>query len=312
MNRREFAQTCLTALPTCWSLHGQSNGFCSEVPPNIKIPKTDTHVHLFDLQNLSYGWLKNAPEINRDFSLADFKEASKKSKVGKILFMESGADPGLGVKEARWVARLAEDEPRIRGIVARLDLTSGKEATETLGKLEEIELLKGIRCGFPKQAASSPIFLENLKRLAHRNLTFDFLLTPPLLEEAAKVAGQCPRNTFVLDHFGNPDVKTGDIEIWKKGIAKLAGLPNVHCKLSGIITRAGKGWKINQLEPYIMHTIEQFGVDRLVYGGDWPVVLRAGSYLSWSKAFEKLTRSLQKPDLQKIYYQNADRIYNLS
>lgn len=81
--------------------------------------------------------------------------------------------------------------------------------------------------------------------------------------------------------------------------------------MSGITTRAGKKWTKAQLEPYLMYVIEQFGTDRLVYGGDWPVVLRAGSYRSWSKAFEKLTGHLSKEELHKIYHQNADRIYNL-
>ncbi len=177
-----------------------------------KIPKTDTHVHLFDLGNLSYSWLKNAPEINRSFSIEDFQAASKNCHIGKILFI---------------------------------------------------------------------------------------------------VAKKYSNNIFILDHMANPDIKTGDTEFWKKGIRALSELPNVICKISGIITRIGKDWTRKKIEPYILYVIEQFGMDRLVYGGDWPVVLRAGSYESWSKVFEKITAQFSKDELHKIYHENADRVYNL-
>src|SRR5680860_1645640 len=80
-----------------------------------KIPKTDTHVHLFDLNDLSYAWLKNAPEINRNFDLQDYRKATKGSNIGKIVFMESGTDAGLGLKEAILVSQLALSEPKIKG-----------------------------------------------------------------------------------------------------------------------------------------------------------------------------------------------------
>ena len=91
------------------------------------------------------------------------------------------------------------------------------------------------------------------------------------------------------------------MDLWKKGIRNLASRPNVNCKISGIITRAGKDWKKREIEPYVLYVIEQFGMDRLVYGGDWPVVLRAGSYQSWARAFEKITRQFSDDELNKIY-----------
>ena len=308
MKRRQFTQTFLTLPPALLSV-GQQIGITD--PPPKRIPKTDTHVHLFDLEHLSYGWLKNAPEINRTFTLDDFRKASKRSNIGKILFMESGADAGLGVQEAQWVAGLAKEEPRIKGIIAKLDLGKGKETEATLEQLEATQLLKGLRGGFPEDAATSRVFLQGLKLLEDRNLSFDLLLNPSRMPTAVALAKKCAQNTFVLDHFGNPAIKTGDMEEWKKGIRSLAELPNVNCKMSGIITRVGKEWSLDQIRPYVHYAMDQFGTDRLVYGGDWPVVLRAGSYRSWSKAFEKLTSGLSEEALHKVYHLNADRIYRL-
>ena len=309
MDRRKFAKSCLLSVPTFLGMDALS---ADKTEAGLKkIPKTDTHVHLFDLENLSYGWLKNAPEINRTFTLADFYAASKGSNVEKILFMESGTDPGFAVKEAEWVAGLADKHPRIKGIIAKLNLGNGKQTAQQLSSLEGIQLVKGVRGAFIENAPNVAKFLTDLKLLADRGLTFDLLLNTSKLNAAATTAKKCPNNVFILDHFGNPDIKSGEMDHWKKGIKQLAALPNVHCKMSGIITRVGKDWTLEQIKPYVLYVIEQFGTDRLIYGGDWPVVLRADSYRSWSKAFEKLTKGFSKNELNKIYHKNADRIYHL-
>lgn len=276
-----------------------------------KIPKTDTHVHLFDLNNLSYGWLKNAPEINRNFDLEDYRKATKGSNIGKIVFMESGTDAGLGLKEATLVSQLALSEPKIKGIVAKADLTQGHSTEKALEQLCKLPLVKGIRAGFPKDAATSNQFLEGFKGLVERKLSFDLLVSPPLLQEAVVLAKKFPDTIFILDHMGNPNVKDADISQWKNGIETLAELPNVNCKISGIITRFGKDWTTEEIEPYILYVIEKFGMDRLVFAGDWPVVLLAGSYKSWSRAFERITGQFSNEELNRIYYKNADRIYRL-
>jgi L-fuconolactonase len=309
MDRRKFTQACLTASSGLLPIPDLLQALAGQANPK-KVPKTDTHVHLFDLDNLSYSWLNNASEINRSFSIHDYQEASGQANIGKILFMESGADAGLGVKEARWVASLVQKEPRIKGIIANLDLTD-EDAERSLAELEEIALLKGIRGKFPKAASGSSKFLSELKSLSSRNLSFDFLISYAQYEEAINVASKCPDNVFILDHLGNPDVKKGDFDSWRQGINKLAEQQNINCKLSGIITKVGKGWTAREVRPYVLHCIDKFGMDRLVYGGDWPVVLLAGSYQSWSQTFEKITRKFSKSELHKIYHLNADRIYNL-
>ena len=276
-----------------------------------KIPKTDTHVHLFDLENLSYSWLKNSPEINRNFDLQDYRKATKKSNIGKMVFMESGTDAGLGLKEATLISKQALSEPRIKGIVAKADLMQGPRTEKVLEQLCELPLVKGIRAGFPKDAATSNAFLKGFKALADRKLSFDLLLSPSLMVEAVEVARKFPDTNFILDHIGNPNVADADTTQWRNGVEKLAELPNVNCKISGIITRFGKDWSVEKIEPYILYVIEKFGMDRLVFAGDWPVVLRAGSYISWSRAFEKITGQFSDEELHSIYHKNADRIYKL-
>jgi L-fuconolactonase len=203
---------------------------------------------------------------------------------------------------------LARDEPRIKGIIAQQDLSQDLRNSSAFDELQKIDILKGIRSKFEPD---SPHYLDNLQVLPVLDLTCDLLLSSSQLEDAAHIVAQCPDTRFILDHLGNPDIKNGDINTWKEGISILAGHSNVCCKISGIITRIGEGWTLDSIRPYAMHVFQEFGVDRLVYGGDWPVVLLADSYRSWSRAFERLTGDFSETDLEKIYYKNADRIYNL-
>lgn len=311
MNRRTFSNKLLSAstgmlcIPDVLSASENADGRLG------RIPKTDTHVHLFDLTNLAYGWLKNSPNINRNFNLQDYQEATKNSNIGKIVFMESGADAGLGLKEATLVSQLALSEPNIKGIVAKADLTLGPATEQVLEQLRKLPLVRGIRANFPKDAATSNDFLGGFRALVDHDLSFDLIITPPLMDEAVKVAKKFSNTTFILDHIGNPNVLDADTSQWRNGIGKLAELPNVNCKISGIITRFGENWSSKKIKPYILYVIEKFGMDRLVFAGDWPVVLRAGSYESWSRAFEQITRQFSDEELHKMYHLNADRIYRL-
>jgi len=168
--------------------------------------------------------------------------------------------------------------------------------------------LKGIRCGYPKNAHESNKLIDGLELLVADNLTYDLNVSYHRLSNAAKLIRKCPNNSFILDHMGNPNIKDGEMEIWKAGIKEISELPNVFCKVSGIVTKSRKDWTTSLLEPYFMQVAESFGIERLMYGGDWPVVLLAGSYLSWSLAFEELTKGLSNNELLQIY---NSRIYQI-
>ncbi len=279
--------------------------------PISQISKTDTHVHLFDLDQFNYSWLKNVPEINRNFNLHDFDQATERSNVTEIIFMESGADPEFNIREAQWVAKLADQDLRIKGIIAKLDLAQGDQTEREFSSLLELKLVKGIRGPFPQNEQGVAAFIEGLSLLLQHQLTFDLLLTPSRLPFAASVIKEVPDNVFILDHLGNPSSEESNWHQWQNGIDALAELPNVHCKISGIITRFGEAWSIDQIRPYLGYVMKHFGPDRLVYGGDWPVVLRAGSYQSWSRAFDQIMNEVPEAIAKKVCHENANRIYRL-
>jgi L-fuconolactonase len=124
---------------------------------------------------------------------------------------------------------------------------------------------------------------------------------------------RCPDTSFILDHIGKPHIKDRLLDPWREQIAELAALPNVSCKISGLVTEADpERWTTDDLAPYVAHVLEVFGEDRVVFGGDWPVALLASSYRRWVEALDALTTHLAPQAERKLWAENARRFYRLA
>jgi L-fuconolactonase len=103
------------------------------------------------------------------------------------------------------------------------------------------------------------------------------------------------------------------LDPWRVQIRELASLPNVWCKISGMVTEADhERWVATDLIPYVSHVLDVFGEDRVVFGGDWPVVLLASSYRGWVETLDQLTAGLDDTVKQKLWSINAKTFYRLT
>ena len=123
---------------------------------------------------------------------------------------------------------------------------------------------------------------------------------------------RCPDTLFILDHLGKPAIKAHLLDPWREQLAQLAALPNVWCKISGLVTEADhQVWTSEELAPYVAHALEVFGEDRVVFGGDWPVLLLAASHDRWVETLDALTQRLSPETKCKLWKENARRFYRL-
>jgi L-fuconolactonase len=123
---------------------------------------------------------------------------------------------------------------------------------------------------------------------------------------------RCPGTRFVLDHVGKPDIAAGLLDPWRAEILALAALPNVACKVSGMVTEADPtAWTVADLEPYVAHVLTSFGEERVLFASDWPVVTLAADYLRWVETLDGLTIGLSEPARRKLWADNARRVYRL-
>ena len=270
-------------------------------------------MHLWNLEQLHYPWLEERTSaISKNFLVKDYQQATKGCHVEKMVFVECGASPEQYLQEVDWVIAQSAKDDRIQGIVAYLPIGKGEGVIPEMEELVSRKMVKGIRHGFNKELADSPAFVQGLQLLPRYDLSFDLNISPTQMEKAVAVVQQCPETTFVLDHLCNPNVKHKEMEDWKKYLKQLAAFEHTYCKISGIITKADREhWTVDDLRPYVLFAIETFGINRVVFGGDWPVVLLAGSYKDWLTALQSIVGDFSKQDQKKLFAQNAEKVYRL-
>lgn len=282
----------------------------------LNFPIVDTHVHLWDPGHIRYSWLANNATLNKPFLLEDYHQAVGAIQVDKMVFLECDCDISDAMAEAEWVTGLAAQEPRLQGMVPRASLEKGDAVRPDLEKLAANRLVKGVRrilqsepVGFGVQ----PDFIKGVQALADFNLSFDLCIYHFQMADAIELVRQCPQVNFILDHIGKPDIKAGRFEPWGTEIKTLSELPNVWCKVSGLVTEANhNAWTKEHLRPYIDHVIDCFGFDRVIYGSDWPVSTLATEYPRWIEVlFWAVVGGCSERELRKLFRENAIEFYKL-
>lgn len=283
----------------------------------IDFPIIDSHVHLLDQKRFGYAWAAGAPALKRDWTPDDLAASAKPYAIEGFVFVEVDVDAGRHLDEAQWVEDLARSDRRVRGCVACLPLERGEAIEPEIDRLAKLSVVRGVRRLIQNQPDPEfglrPEFLEAIRLLPKRNLSFDICVFHHQLPNTLEMMRRCPDVSFVLDHIGKPGIKAGLIDPWRRHIREMAALPNVVCKLSGVTTEADHAsWSREQLRPYIDHVIESFGVDRVMYGGDWPVSELAGRYTQWLETLDWATSQLTRAEKRKLFRDNAIKAYRLS
>jgi L-fuconolactonase len=281
-----------------------------------KLSIVDSHVHLWNPALLRYAWLDGLPALNRAFLPADFARASAGANVSKIIFIECGCEPAQCLAEINWISDLAKTELRLKGVVAHAVLEKGGSVQADLEKLAANPLVKGVRRNLQGERAAEfclrPEFVTGVNLLAEFEFTFDLCIRHEQLRDVAELVRRAPQVTFVLDHFGKPDVLGKKKEPWAKDLNALAASPNVLCKISGLATEADwKNWRPDDLKFYFERALECFGFNRILFGSDWPVATLATSYQRWLETVRNYFSFATEIDQTKLFQTNAERIYRV-
>jgi len=273
----------------------------------------DSHLHLWDSAHLSYPWLKEVPGIDRAFSLADYD-----ADASGFVFVECTGSmrDDVSKDEVEWVESLALVDPRIKGIVAHASLERGEATQAHLEWLASRSLVKGVRRllqgELDPRFCLQPAFLDGVLLLAAHNLPFDVCVYHHQMPAVVELVRSVPEVQFVLDHAGKPAIKSGNLGDWLIQIEHLASLPNVVCKLSGLITEADPmAWTPRDILPVMQHVLRCFGPNRVLYGSDWPVVLLASELSGWNEVVFGFLSSLSTEKQEALLGLNAKRVYAL-
>jgi L-fuconolactonase len=277
----------------------------------------DTHVHFWKPGLLDYDWLNSAPTLAHPFLPQDFFAEAAGLPLSGAVFVECDCRTDQRHREVEWITSLSERHPQILGMVAQCPLEQGAMLGEELATLAAHPLVKGVRR--ITQAEPDPEFclqegfIEGVRLLGQQGLTCDLCITPRQMNPTIELIRRCPETSFILDHLGKPDIRNTIREPWASQMQELSKLPNVHCKLSGMVTEADhQNWKPDDLSFFFECALETFGPERLIFGGDWPVVHLAASYSKWLETVDRALAGLDDDGRRKIFHSNAIAFYRLS
>jgi len=270
----------------------------------MNVPIIDTHVHFWDPRHLSYEWLNKVPALNRAFLPEEYISVTQGINIQSLIFVE--ADCAQKNEEIKWIATLAKQNKIIEGIISGVFFDNIKNSQSVNG-------VRHILQDLPETYFLQSDFVEGIKKLTKFNLSFDLCIRSHQLPFVIKLVEQCPDMHFILDHLGKPDVRKSEWEFWASNIKKLSALPNVFCKISGLVTEADPiNWTTNALRPYVLHAAEQFGQHRIMFGSDWPVVNLAGGYTRWLNTLNEIFSDYSNSFKKNFFYDNAISFYKLN
>jgi predicted TIM-barrel fold metal-dependent hydrolase len=308
MNRREFLALSATALAAAGA----------EETPGM-LPIVDTHQHLWDLTKFRLPWVKEGDPLARSYLPDDYRKATEGLNVVKSIYMEVDLAAEQQQAEADFIVGLckAGNTPTVAAVVSGRPGTDGfaRYATQFKGS----KYVKGVRrvLHVPETPAGTCLtkeFIRDVRLLGELGLSFDLCVRAPELPDSDRLVGECPDTRFILDHCGNAKVEERGKERdqWRKDMERIARHKNIVGKVSGIVASAKPGhWGPDELAPIVNHTIDMFGPDRAMFGGDWPVCTLAATYRQWVEALKAIVKSRKEEEQKKLFHDNAVRFYGI-
>jgi L-fuconolactonase len=272
----------------------------------------DAHQHFWVYDPREYGWIDEAMvPLRRNFLPTDLRPELDQEEFQGCVAVQARQS----LEETRWLLELAMRNPFIVGVVGWADLRSPRLRSdlESFAKNPKLVGLRHIVQSEPDERfLLQPDFLRGISLLEEFDLAYDILIYPRHLPVATEFAARFPRQRFVLDHLAKPPIKSETISDWKKGIQDLSSLPNVYCKLSGLVTEADwQNWKPEHLKPHLDVVMECFGAHRLMIGSDWPVCTLAGSYSRVMRVVKEYLAKFSRDVNEAVLGGNAREFWKL-
>jgi L-fuconolactonase len=274
--------------------------------------KIDAHQHFWQYDPAEHAWMTDKlAALRRDFMPQDLKP------LLQILGFDGCVTVQVqqNIDETRWLLELADRHDSIRGVVGWVDLRSPQLRSQ-LDHFAGHPKFVGVRHIVQDEPDDRFMLRDDFRRgiaqLAAFGLTYDVLVYPRQLPAAIALVEEFPGQPFVLDHIAKPPIAEGRLAPWESDLRRLARLPNICCKLSGMVTEANwKAWQPGDFHRYLDVVFEAFGPDRLMIGSDWPVCTLSADYAAAMRIVLDYISQLPPAAQDGILGENCARFYGL-
>ena len=272
----------------------------------------DSHQHFWQYNPQRYSWIGDEMKtIRKDFLPADLYP----------ILQQNGIEGCVAVQADQWeqenetLLEYAAANNFIKGVVGWVDLKADS-IEERLAHYSHFPAMKGFRHVLQGEADRAmmlqPSFMRGIGKLHQHSFTFDILIFEDQLQYVPRFAAAFPDQLFVLDHIAKPDIKNMRISGWKEALAPVAACDNVYCKISGMVTEADwHNWSNEDFFPYLDAVVAAFGMDRIMFGSDWPVCLVAATYGRMMGIVQDYFSRFSQYDQDRFFGGNATTFYKL-
>ncbi len=288
----------------------------------------DAHQHFWDLDEVHYPWLMaqgverffgDPTPIQKNYLPADLRRDAGPIELLGTVHVQVGTSPDQETAETRWLEATANSEGLPSAIVAfcelqRDDLDAQLDAHAQASRLRGVRQIVGRSAEEDAKTGSGalledPAWVAGLGKLAARGLSFDLQLVPAQMLRCADILSGVPDLRVALCHCGSPlDQSVKGLLNWQRRLGVLAENPNVSCKISGL-GMFDHDWSVDSIRPIVETCLEVFGVERCMFGSNFPVDKLHASYTEVWSAYEQLTSALAAGARADLFIGNARAFY---
>ncbi len=279
------------------------------------LPIVDTHIHLYDTtRDGGVPWPPQSDTVlYRPVLPPDWARVCDENGITATVIVEASTL----LADNQWVLDLVKDEPeRYIGLVGSLELGSPDFAVN-LKALSADPRFVGIRLRDRPRGDDffNDAVWRDLKLMADRDQTLDVLMANFTLEDVDRIAQRIPTLKILINHVAGAVIDGKPLDpVWAQSLAQVARNPNVYCKVSGLFQQSRRQPSPTDLEfykPVLDELWKVFGEDRLIYGSNWPVTLRGGSYASYKAVVFEFLEPKGRTAMEKVLASNAYKFYGL-
>ena len=293
----------------------------------------DAHHHFWDLDRNYHPWLRDDPPIEgrhgdyrairTSYLPGDFRRDWEGLRVVGSVYVEAEWDPSDPAGETAWAEGVAEESGFPTVIVAQAWLGRA-DAEEVLAAQAAFGRVRGVRekpavAAHPNEVVpyapgsmSDPAWQEGYARLEAHGLSFDLQAPFWHLPEARALAERFPGITIILDHCGLPNIRTPEgLAAWRKCMNTLAEAPNTAVKISGLGESQLPTWSVRTHRDVVLETIDIFGVERCMFGSNYPVDRLYAPYGTIMRGFQAISSRFSRAERRLMFCDNAMRWYRI-
>lgn len=274
--------------------------------------RIDAHQHFWNFEPARDLWITDEMEIiKKDFLPGDLYPLLQQNNFDGCVAVQADQSE----EQNRFLMELANKNNFIKGIVGWVDLTAN-DVEVKLEHYKQFKIFKGFRHVLQGEADRKFMlttqFKNGISLLKKNNFTYDILVYSNQLKYTKELVAAFDEQKFVIDHLAKPDIKSKMIKEWKSDISAVAKYENVYCKISGMVTESDlNNWQQQNFIPYLDIVIEAFGINRVMFGSDWPVCLLAASYQNVVEIVTNYFSSFSATEQDKFFGGNAIYFYDI-